>query len=185
MFPCECAQGSKCGRKFCSFSFRVNESIHGEKEQAVFSFSRERFHRFIVSSKTSCQQMQTVAAFSETGLECHRETLARPLHGNHSADSHRLRQLANCRGQVQGMALSKSVPKRATTAEANSHKLQKTLGEGLVVLSTALCQLIWGDHQENPDSTHMSQISRWYKSTQTLDLGQISRKSVRELIKLQ
>lgn len=83
------------------------------------------------------------------------------------------------------MALSKSVPKRATTAEANSHKLQKTLGEGLVVLSTALCQLIWGDHQENPDSTHMSQISRWYKSTQTLDLGQISRKSVRELIKLQ
>lgn len=35
-FLCECAQGSNCGRKFCSFSSRVNESIHGKKEQGVF-----------------------------------------------------------------------------------------------------------------------------------------------------
>ena len=35
-FLCECAQGSKCGRKFCSFSSRVNESIHGKKNKEFF-----------------------------------------------------------------------------------------------------------------------------------------------------
>lgn len=35
---CECARGSKCGRKFCSFGSRVNESIHVKKEQASLFF---------------------------------------------------------------------------------------------------------------------------------------------------
>lgn len=97
-FLCECAQGSKRGRKFCSFSSRVNESIHGKKEQGVFS--RETFHRFIASSEISHQQMQTVVAFSETVLKCHRETPTSPLHWDRSAVSHGVGQIFHCRGQV-------------------------------------------------------------------------------------
>lgn len=116
-FLCECAHRPKCGTKFCSFSSRVNESIHRKKGTSSF-FSRERFHRFMASSETSRQQTQTVAAFSEPGLKCHRDTPARSLHWNHPADSHRLGQFGHCRGQVKGMALSRSVPKSAVPPQS-------------------------------------------------------------------
>lgn len=103
-FLCECAQGSKWGRKCCSFSSGVNEGIDGKKNKEFFS--RETFHRFIASSETSCQQMQTGAAFSETELKGHGETPTRPLCWDSAVVWCRVGWFLHCRSQVWGLGHS-------------------------------------------------------------------------------